>query len=86
MGILERLLGRKQKQPVEEAEVPEPVCPHVALVPHWDKADDIGKSELASSYVCEACRVSFSREQGQRLLATEAERVRLLNIERLDKQ
>ena len=86
MGILDRLLGRKQKQPVEEAEVPEPVCPHVALVPHWDSADDMGKSDRVSSYACEACHATFSREQGERLLATQAERVRLLEAERLDKQ
>jgi hypothetical protein len=86
MGIMDRLLGRKQKQPVEEAEVPEPVCPHVALVPHWDSADDMGKSDRVSSYVCEACHATFSREQGERLLATQAERVRLLDVERLGKQ
>jgi hypothetical protein len=86
MGILDRLLGRKQKQPVEEAEVPEPACPHVALVPHWDSADDMGKSDRVNSYACEACHAAFSREQGERLLATQAERVRLLEVERLKKQ
>ena len=86
MGILDRLLGRKQKQPVEEAEVPEPVCPHVALVPHWHSADEMGKSDRVSSYACEACHATFSREQGERLLATQTERVRLLEGERLGKQ
>jgi transposase-like protein len=86
MGILDRLLGRKQKQPVEEAEVTDAVCPHVALVPHWDSADDMGKSDKVSSYVCEACQATFSREEGERLQATQAERVALLEAERLDKQ
>jgi hypothetical protein len=86
MGILDRLLGRKQKGRVGEAEVPEPVCPHVALVAHWGSADDMGKSDKVSSYVCEACHATFPREEGERLQAEEAERVRLLNVERLDKQ
>lgn len=86
MGILDRLLGRKQEQPAGEAEVSEPVCPHVGLVPHWDSADHMGKSDRVSSYVCEACHATFSREEGERLQATQAERVRLLEVERLDKQ
>ena len=86
MGFLDRLLGRKREQPVEEAEAPQPGCPHAVLVPHWDSADDIGKSERASSYACEACHQTFSREEGERLQAEQAERVRKLEAERLGKQ
>jgi transposase-like protein len=86
MSFLKRLLGRKEAPPPREAEVSEPVCPHVALVPRWDNADDMGKSEMVSSYVCEACKASFSREEGERLQAEGVERVRLLNVERLKKQ
>ena len=81
MGFLDRVLGRKQGQMAKEAEapahaVPAPECPHVALVPRWDSADDIGKADRVSSYVCEACQAVFSREEGSRLQATETERVR----------
>jgi transposase-like protein len=86
MGIWDRLLGRMEKQPVEEAEVSEPVCPHAVLVPHWDSADDIGKLDRLSSYACEACHATFSREEGARLEAAQAERVRKLEAARLDKQ
>jgi hypothetical protein len=86
MGFLDRLLGRKQKQTVAEAEPSEPVCRHVSLVPHWDSADDIGKSDRVSSFVCEGCQATFSREEGERLQAEEAERVRQLEADRLDKQ
>ena len=86
MDILNRLLGRKQERPDREAEVSEPVCPHAVLVPHWDSADDIGKSDRVSSYACEACHASFSLEEGERLEAAQAERVRKLEAERLDTQ
>jgi transposase-like protein len=86
MGILDRLLGRKQERPEGEAEVSEPACPHAVVVPHWDSADDMGKPDRVSSYACEACHATFSREEGERLDAAQAERVRKLEAERLDKQ
>jgi transposase-like protein len=84
MGILDRLLGRKQ--PPREAEESEPVCPHATIVPHWESADDIGKSDRVSSYACEVCHETFSLEEGERLEVAQAERVRLLEVERLKKQ
>ncbi len=86
MGFLDRLLGRKQVQPAEEPQAPQPECPHSVLVPHWESADDIGKSQMASSYACEACHQTFSREEGERLQAEQAERVRRLEAERLGQQ
>ncbi len=86
MGFLDRLLGRKQVQPVEEAEAPAPECPHAVLLPQWDSADDMGKPERATSYACEACHETFSREEGERLQAEQAERVRKLEAERLEQQ
>jgi transposase-like protein len=85
MRFLSRIFGGKER--AEEAEAPvERECPHVSLVPRWDSAEDIGKSDRVSSYVCEGCKESFSREEGERLQAGEAERVRQLDAERLDKQ
>ena len=86
MRFLRRLLGRREERPVGQKEASEPVSPHVALVPRWDSAGDIGKSEKVSSFICEGCQASFSREEGEQLQATEAERVRLGEAERLDKQ
>ena len=86
MRFLRRLLGWRGERPVGQEEASEPVCPHVALVPRWDSAGDIGKSEKVSSFICEGCQASFSREEGEQLQATEAERVRLGEAERLDKQ
>lgn len=85
MRFLGRIFGGKER--AEEAEArAERECPHASLVPRWDSSDDIGKPDKASSYVCEGCNESFSREEGERLQAEEAERVRQLDAERLDKQ
>ncbi len=49
MGFLNRLFQRKDASP-SAVEIAEPQCPHVALVPHWDSAEDIGHSEKVSRY------------------------------------
>ena len=85
MRFLRRLLGSSEERPVEQEEASEPVCPHVTLVPRWDSADDMGKREKVSSFICEGCQASFSREEGEQLQATEAERLRVGEAERLDK-
>ena len=74
MGFLDRLLGRRETQPVREAEPPQPGCPHVTLVPNWDMAEDTGDLEKVSRYTCEACGAGFSREEGDQLRAKGAER------------
>jgi hypothetical protein len=58
----------------------------VTLVARWDSADDIGKPEKVTSFTCEACETTFSREEGEQLQATEADRVRSLEAARPDRQ
>src|SRR5207247_10930179 len=86
MGFLDKLLGRKGRvgtaQPKEDEAIPDAPCPHGALVPHWDQLEDMGKTDAISYYVCESCSERFSREQGQRLMAEAAERVRVSEEER----
>lgn len=87
MGFLDRLLGRKEEQPAPEVDVPQPACPHVALVPLWDSADDIGNADKVARYKCESCQEELSREEGDRLRADEAERVASkVEAERLEEQ
>ncbi len=84
MGFLDSLFRRKgaaATAPVEEKPVEE-VCPHAALVPRWDRAEDLGNSELVSTYVCEACGSSFSRGEGERLMVEAAEALRIPEEER----
>ena len=78
MRFLRRLFGRSEEKPGGGEEASEPVCPHVTLVARWDSADDIGKPGKVSSFTCESCQASFSREEGEQLQATEAQRVRSL--------
>ena len=76
MGFLNRLLRREGPTHKSQAEPLDPPCPHVALVPHWDSAEDIGKADRVSRYVCESCRGTFSREEGDGMVAQAAERLR----------
>jgi transposase-like protein len=78
MGFLDRLRGRKSTSATAQAHPPPPDCPHTALVPHWDDAADMGKEDKITSYKCEACQDTFSHEEGERLKAAEADRVRHL--------
>ncbi len=86
MGFLDKLFGRKggtDTLPQKEDEtIPDVPCPHGSLVPHWDELADMGKTDAVSYYICESCGGRFSREDGQRLMAEAAERVRVSEEER----
>ena len=69
-------LFRKREEAPAPAEEPGPVCPHSALIPHWDDPNDMGKPERVSDYRCDACGERFSRRQAERLLNAEAERIK----------
>jgi transposase-like protein len=79
MGFLDRFFGRKATAAAPEGEKPaeEVECPHAAVTPRWDNAADMGKTELVSAYVCESCHTTFTREEGQQLVAAAAERLRI---------
>lgn len=81
MGFLDRLLHRKEES-AAAVSVAEPECPHVALVPHWDAAEDIGHADRVVRYECESCKASFGREEGERLQTEGAERLRVADEER----
>jgi hypothetical protein len=76
MGFLNRLLGRGGPTRKPQAEPLDPPCPHVALVPRWDAAEDMGKADRVSRYVCESCQATFSREEGEGMVAQAAERLK----------
>lgn len=81
MGFLDRLLRRKEEA-APAVGIAEPECPHVSLVPHWDTAEDIGHAEKVTRYECESCKASFGKEEGERLMAEGAERMRISEEER----
>lgn len=87
MGFLDKLFGRKgaDAAPAKEQPALEVECPHAAVTPRWDGAADMGKAELVSAYVCEACGKTFSREEGSRLTASAADRLRISEEGRQDR-
>ena len=76
MGFLDRVFGRKEAPAKVDESLIEAKCPHASLRQHWERPEDFGKRELISSYVCETCGETFSREQGEALMAAVGESVR----------
>ncbi len=72
-----RFLRRGEKESAEQVapEVSE-TCEHVLLVPHWDSPENMGVEEKATSYRCNTCDESFTREEEEVLRGTEADRIR----------
>jgi len=76
MGFLDRLFGRKEAPTKVDESLIEAKCPHASLRQHWARPEDFGKHELISSYVCETCGETFTREEGDRLMVAVGESVR----------
>jgi hypothetical protein len=62
MGFLKGLFGGKSDQRNADAHrpTPEPVCGHVTVIPRWDSAEDMGKTERVTVYHCEGCGTDFT--------------------------
>jgi hypothetical protein len=68
---------RSHKEDVSAVlEVPR-TCPHVVLLPHWERPENMGQEALADDFSCQACAARFSQAEAQHLRATEAERLRV---------
>jgi transposase-like protein len=76
MGFLDRLFGRKDASATVDESLIQEKCPHSSLRPHWERPEDFGNRELISSYACEACGQTFSREEGEQVMAAVGESVR----------
>ena len=50
--------------------------PALRAAPRWDRAEDIGHDERASSFRCDACHTTFTKEEGDAIRDREAERLR----------
>ena len=62
--------------------VQEAGCPHTALAPHWESAADIGKPDKVTAYMCDGCRQQFPRDEGERMVADIAARLRVADATR----
>jgi transposase-like protein len=84
MNLIRRLLGQKEEMGVPEADIEaaETKCPHTTLIPHWDSAEAMGQADQISHFECESCKQTFSREDGERLRAEGAERLRISEEQR----
>jgi len=84
MGFLDKVFGRKggKEATAEAPAAVAPGCPHAAVTPRWDSGAEMGKTDLVSAYVCEACGARFSREEGETLGASAADRLRISEDER----
>jgi hypothetical protein len=71
MGLLDRILGKRETKDVpaepKYEEVKPAECPHTALTPHWQNPDEMGQKEKAT-YRCDACGESFPYEQAKDFL------------------
>ncbi|TMB70922.1 MAG: hypothetical protein E6J43_00585 [Chloroflexi bacterium] len=86
MGFLDKLFARKEDKAASAEEPPAEVeCSHAAVIARWDSAADMGKPELVSAYVCEACHATLSREEGAVFVAAAAERLRVSEEGRQDR-
>ena len=71
MSMLSRLFNRDHEDGVTTQE-----CPHVALVPRWDRVEDMGHEDLATSFVCEACHRTLTPDQARTVSAEMSNRLR----------
>jgi len=63
MGILSKILKARQREEAPAPPVETEECPHVALVPHWENLDDMGKPDRVAWYVCDACHHRLTPEE-----------------------
>ena len=77
MSILDRILRRRPAVGAKAVVSEERECVHGVLVPKWDDNANMGKEDLVTTYLCEACQTSFTKEKGLELRDGLAERIRL---------
>jgi hypothetical protein len=71
MSFLKKIFGKEESEDTG----PRPECTHGSMVAHWDRPEDMGNEELASSWRCTSCGDEFSSDDRRLILAAEAERV-----------
>ena len=74
MSFLKNLFGGRKTEVVEVAPAAE--CLHVTLAPKWDSVADMGDESLATSFICDACHVTFTPAAARALRGSEEERLK----------
>lgn len=62
-------LEQRNEDPVAE-------CAHTVLTARWNSVEDIGIADRATSYVCAGCNQTFTAEEGKRIVAEQAAKMR----------
>ncbi|MFA7249352.1 MAG: hypothetical protein WC273_06915 [Dehalococcoidia bacterium] len=52
-------------------------CAHVAVTPRWDRVEDMGHEERATSFVCDSCHATLTPDEARRALRDIGNRLRL---------
>ena len=73
MGIFDKIFSKDEKGGATAIETAP--CNHGVIVPRWDSVADIGKEDLATSYLCEACHETFTPDEARMLKESMAERL-----------
>lgn len=69
MGLLRTIFRHSKAQPAPREDLLRPICSHLVLLPQWDSAEDMGNPAKVVSYTCVSCYLTFSRMEGERLMA-----------------
>ncbi len=51
---------------------PSKVCTHASLAPRWDRAEDMGKLALASSFECVTCHQHLTPAEAEAIEASKS--------------
>jgi hypothetical protein len=71
-----KLFGRRNEPQDAHEEHEAAPCEHMVRTPTWDRAEDVGREDLASGYRCETCGANLSSRDVARIQATESERLK----------
>lgn len=60
MNIFGNFWTRRERLKEKMSEQQAKPCMHATLVPHWDRAEDMGHNERAIFFICDSCTQIFS--------------------------
>jgi hypothetical protein len=66
----------RTKAPQPETTAVDAPCLHAALAPRWDRGEDIGHEDRATSFRCDSCGTTFTPAEERHMREDEAERLR----------
>lgn len=77
--MLDRLFGRRtgdDRHHTQPDASEHAACAHVAMTPRWDRAEDMGHEDRASSFVCDACHEALTPAEAQLARSASVNRLR----------